>query len=367
MLSGEQLARLRHYRDAWTATRTTPAQANRAEAERGVRLAYEAARLPPPSRIEWCLGPVALARAWTEAIGHERIGANVKPALVDAIQSRVVMEIDARVSASVRLALFETRLISRSALGIAVNEAVLEAANAVRPRLSARLKHAFARLGGRGRMAARLSFSLCSFGQHDVGWLGICQFLNEAFDLRRETHGLDGLWLIAQNAGWVLPHENVCWVAERHNVLKVDAAGRLHSADGPAIAYPDGWTAHFWKGVRVPSWLIERPDLITSSAIDRELNRNIRRCMIDILTPERFIAMSGAVPVSVDDTGVLWRKQWFRDAWAAVEVVNGTPESDGTRKRYFLQVPPDVHSAREAVAWTYGLTPQQYAGLRLRT
>jgi hypothetical protein len=64
---------------------------------------------------------------------------------------------------------------------------------------------------------------------------------------------------------------------------------------------------------------------------------------------------------------VLWRKQWFRDAWAAVEVVNGTPEPDGTRRHYFLQVPPDLHSAREAVAWTYGMTAQQYAGLRVRT
>jgi hypothetical protein len=367
MLSADQLACLRRYRDEWTAARVSTAPADRRAAEEGVRLAYKSAGLSPPSQIIWCLGPIAMARAWTEALGHERIGANVKPALVDAVQSRVVMDIDARVSASVRLALFETRLISRSALGIAVNEAILEAANGVRPRWSARLRHGLARLGGKGHMAARLSFSLCSFGQHDIGWLGICQFLNEAFGLRRETHGLNGLWLIAKNVGWVLPHENVCWLAERHNVLKVDAAGRLHSAEGPALAYPDGWNVHFWKGVRVPAWVIDRPDLITSAAIDRELNRNIRRCMIDIVTPERFIAMSGAVPVSVDDTGVLWRKQWFRDAWAAVEVVNGTAESDGTRKRYYLQVPPDVHSAREAVAWTYGLTPQQYAGLRLRT
>ena len=41
---------------------------------------------------------------------------------------------------------------------------------------------------------------------------------------------------------------------------------------------------------------------------------------------------------------------------AAVEIVNGTPEEDGTFKRYFLQVPANMRSAREAVAWTYGLS-----------
>ena len=60
----------------------------------------------------------------------------------------------------------------------------------------------------------------------------------------------------------------------------------------------------------------------------------------------------------------LWRDG---DVWAAVEVVNGTPESDGMRKHYFLQVPPEIHSARAAVAWTYGLNEHEYRGLILRT
>ena len=37
-----------------------------------------------------------------------------------------------------------------------------------------------------------------------------------------------------------------------------------------------------------------------------------------------------------------------------VEVVNATPEPDGSYRHYFLQVPPGVRTAREAVAWTFG-------------
>jgi hypothetical protein len=69
-----------------------------------------------------------------------------------------------------------------------------------------------------------------------------------------------------------------------------------------------------------------------------------------------------------DETGILWRKTWLAsDAWAAVEVINATPEPDGTRKHYFLQVPPNLRTAREAVAWTYGIAPERYDRLVMRT
>ena len=123
---------------------------------------------------------------------------------------------------------------------------------------------------------------------------------------------------------------------------------------------PDGWSAYAWKGVLVPSWIIERPELVTVRAIAAAQDPQIRRCMIDVLTPERFIADGGAYRVAQDETGVLWRQRWRWEAWAAVEVVNGTPEPDGTYKHYFLQVPANMRSAREAVAWTYGLPEQRY-------
>ena len=41
-----------------------------------------------------------------------------------------------------------------------------------------------------------------------------------------------------------------------------------------------------------------------------------------------------------------------------VEVLNATAEQDGTRKTYFLRVPPTVRTAREAVAWTFGMNAE---------
>jgi hypothetical protein len=90
--------------------------------------------------------------------------------------------------------------------------------------------------------------------------------------------------------------------------------------------------------------------------------------MIEIMTPERYVALGAATCVAEDETGILWRRNWLAaDAWAAVEVVNATPEPDGTRRHFFLQVPANLRTAREAVAWTYGMRAEAYAHLVLRT
>jgi hypothetical protein len=94
--------------------------------------------------------------------------------------------------------------------------------------------------------------------------------------------------------------------------------------------------------------------------------------MIEIMTPERFVRSGGATRVSEDGTGVLWRTRWSHrgvtiGSWAAVEVANGTADSDGSHRRYFLRVPARLSTAREAVAWTYGLSPERYVELEVRT
>jgi hypothetical protein len=205
-------------------------------------------------------------------------------------------------------------------------------------------------------------------GQQDFAWLATYDYVRNVLGLRSETEPLLGLLQLATSLGWMQPHEHTCWLVERHNLLCGDARGRLHSAQGPALRYPDGWSVWAWKGIEVPSWMIGQPEKITLEAIDAEPNVQIRRCMIEIMTPQRYVALGGPVRVAEDAAGILWRKSWLTfDAWAAVEVVNATPEPDGTRRHFFLQVPASVRTAREAVAWTYGMSEDAYSRLVVRT
>jgi hypothetical protein len=43
-----------------------------------------------------------------------------------------------------------------------------------------------------------------------------------------------------------------------------------------------------------------------------------------------------------------------------LEVVNSTPEPDDSFKDYFLRVPPNARTAREAVAWTFDVPERKY-------
>jgi len=47
-----------------------------------------------------------------------------------------------------------------------------------------------------------------------------------------------------------------------------------------------------------------------------------------------------------------------------VEVRNSTPEPDGMVKNYWLRVPPNMTTAREAVAWTFCLSEREYDPLK---
>lgn len=93
----------------------------------------------------------------------------------------------------------------------------------------------------------------------------------------------------------------------------------------------------------------------------REKNLEIRRVLLERLGYEDFLRRMKARPVRHDDFGKLYRiRTGFREPLAFVEVLNSTPEPDGSRKAYFLRVPPAVRTAREGVAWTFGLAEQEY-------
>jgi hypothetical protein len=125
--------------------------------------------------------------------------------------------------------------------------------------------------------------------------------------------------------------------------------------------YPDGWAIHAVHGVRVPGWIVERPQEITASKIEAENNAEIRRIMLDRFGWSRYLINSGAKEVSRDERGILFRKQIPSDEdLVMVKVRNSTPEPDGTFKDYFLRVPPTMQTAWEAVAWTFSKDKNDY-------
>ena len=194
---------------------------------------------------------------------------------------------------------------------------------------------------------------------------------------------LGALSSVVAETGWLIPMRGAVIAGARPAVLHRDARGDLHNPAGVALAYPDGWGFYAWHGRRVPRWVIVAP---STEAITTENNVEVRRCAIESLGWDQFIAEAGLVPVTaghgkdltaarVPDPGNPGQHLVLYDVperlWGSrirlLMCTNGTPERDGSRRRYGLTVPVHINDPVEAAAWTAGLGKHEYAGMVRRT
>jgi len=152
---------------------------------------------------------------------------------------------------------------------------------------------------------------------------------------------------------------------------------RLHRADGPAIAWRET-KVYAWKGRVVPKRFIMQPMSTRPDDIRLVADASARRSLIDLYAYthgyRRCMQDFGGVVIEEDAAGRLWSVRPDPQTLVSeltdvklVEVVNGTAETGGLPKTYWLSVPPSMQTAQEAVAWTYGMTSHEYSGLVVRT
>ncbi|MFJ9113381.1 DUF6745 domain-containing protein [Streptomyces sp. NPDC102283] len=327
--------------NSWRSVAAGTGRADRAAAEAGVRRAYRTAGLAEPDRIIWAASP----RAAVETLEK----------LADAGRS-VREEVRTRPWAEERRRMYdELGPAGWSALWSATGAQLWETTSALAERIRTGVVADLApRPQDEG--AVRMVLLDAVLGQHDAAWLA-------AFDGRGDR--LAGLAEVARNAGWWWPYEHAAVISERPDVLHRDEAGRLDHGEGPALAYGDGFALHAWRGMPVPAaFLAELPSL-TPERIRAEENAELRRVMLEHYGYDRYLTESGAEPVHRDETGILWRIALDGDEDVVmVEVVNSTPEPDGTYRTYWLRVPPATRTAKDGVAWTFGLEGAAYAPVR---
>jgi len=210
----------------------------------------------------------------------------------------------------------------------------------------------------------RANESCYFWGSLEAPWIAFYLFPHEKL---HPMHTKDQMLLLrrwetlAKSCFWWYPFEKICLISNRPSLVMKDSETRLHSESGPAFAFRDGWKGYYWHGVSVPDYVIERPHEITTHAIDAETNAEVRRAMMQRYGEARYLEDSGTKPIHADRYGTLYRKSIEGDdPLVMVKVLNSTPEPDGHFKPYFLRVPPTMQTAHEAVAWTFGMTAEEY-------
>ena len=334
-LSPEQDAMLPAIRDEWIAYGLSAAPADRRAAEAAMKLVYERGGVPWHGRVVWAQSPVSLALvdALTRDEGvRGSVGDSVWDSVRDSVWASVGDSVGASVGDSVR---DSVRASVGDSVWASVWDSVWASVNSYYESSGLAFYDAFRQFGVEGCVR------------------------------------LDGIMALHQSAGWWIARKGIALIAERPNRVYRDDAGRLHADDGMAIQWPDQWGIYAWHGVRVPRQVIDAPETLTVQQITAESNAEVRRVMLERFGCDRYLREMGAEPISTEHVPCL-NAEWCQhtteqhqvklyraeirddEPLCMVEVVNSTPELDGTWKHYFLRVPPSMNSARQAVAWTCG-------------
>ena len=184
------------------------------------------------------------------------------------------------------------------------------------------------------------------------------QYFQEVCNLEKETEKLAGLILNAKHSGWWWPLENLCIATERPVFLQKDDQGRLHCETRAAIEYPDGWGVFSWHGTRIdPSWILDKKNLKPETVL-KTANLEQRRAGCEILGWANILQELKAKSIQKDSDPQIGE---------LLEV--DLPESGkekflkvqcGTGRTFAIPVPPDMKTALQANAWTYGLKDFEY-------
>jgi Domain of unknown function (DUF6745) len=355
-LTDAQRAKLSEWAQQWIAIGLSTEPADRPTFERAVRTLYLEQGRKPPSRVIWTGSPLA----------------------VDLVMMHLTTDADTRefdLSFLPRCVAEHVHEVVRVETGSRAVYGTLDQLQSTTTKR--RYFHGPFHAGGwwtlSGRCAAR------------YGSPATASFLQDVCGIElpvREARLARALQDIARSAGCWLGADSCVVVSERPQGIRRDQRGRLHCENAPALIFRDGSSFAFWHGVRMPLDVVLDRSTLTLERILKEPNAEVARVMVSLYDEGRFLRNVGAEVVHQDDFGTLYRYRLHGRDLLMVKVVNSTPEPDGSFKDYFLGVhpelrplppagttatawfanhPPQILTARNAVASTFSMTGEEYS------
>jgi len=189
------------------------------------------------------------------------------------------------------------------------------------------------------------SFPQGAYGSHNT-FLAFTDFFEHFMDIP-DIQGLSRM----RQCGWWWPFDDLVILTERPSLIKFDQNNVAHSAVGPAIAYPDGFSVYCWRGTRIPGEWIEDTENVDPSLALTWPNIEQRRCLAEIIGWEKVLDPLDAEIIDKDPNprvGTLLRAD--------------IPESPGqhflrvecpTGRTFVLPVPEGFETAKAANAGTF--------------
>ncbi len=210
-----------------------------------------------------------------------------------------------------------------------------------------------AEMGGISLSDARSSMV---YGCHDAGFLSFYSFFGDVCGVE-DCEKLRPLMDLAEHCGWWSPFENAVIFQDRPSVIKMDERNISHCEDGPAIEYRDGFSVYCWHGVRFPGEWLSEGGLTPQKALSEE-NLELRRVACEILGWSTILRQLNAVTIDANESAEIGEllevdiPDIGREKFLRVMC--------GTGREFAIPVPPEMKTAHQANAWTYGIDTHEY-------
>ena len=377
-LTPEQTARFPEFVEKWKQIGLCTDPADRPAAEEAIHEMYRLGGKKPPKKIVWCGSPLSMGVTRAIILDEklvQRIAAAARAALPSSEQSSITSDPGPRVRASVRASVWASVGASVwDSVGASVGASVWDSVGAsvwdsvwdsVRDSVWDSV---------RASVWDSVSYSTAIWGQHEAGACAFYDFFRTVNGLVTQTDKFQGITNLARSAGWAIPHSNICWVSERHNILLRDEQGRLHNAGGPACAFPDGWAIYAWHGVRVPVEWIERPNELKPETVLKAANLEQRRAGIEMLGWDRILTQLNAKVIDQDPdprVGTLLEVDLpgIDDRRGSSIKAQFLRVQCGTGRQFALGIDPasGAKTALDAQAWLQGLKADDFRIPQVRT
>lgn len=348
--------------DVWTAHAFQTKDASEETISFWIKKLYEVAGLQEPivvlaqSPISMCFAFGASAAVWYQSTQEKKkrpakiLGYDANSNSVYAQTRRIIDR--ATEGADVKAAF--KGIATDSVPGATVQAEAMRACFDVAGKFGIMCANEWNRLYQGGNMWAYYECYLSSF--RDVLKLDLPEFKNYAVWEQCAIHG-----------GFRVIHEKFCIVSNFPEIIKIDDQNRPHCADGPSHRWRDGWSFHYWHGVRIPKEWVEDKNFLTPAIALGQTNAELRRSAIEIIGWDKILELLNAKVIDKDgdpEIGELLE--------VVHESLGSTKEKFlrvkcGTGRHFALPVPSEMQTALEAQAWTWGLSADEFSKPEVRT
>ena len=134
--------------------------------------------------------------------------------------------------------------------------------------------------------------------------------------------------------------------------------GKQHGIDATLF----GSVHYYYEGIMVPPRFITDPKSLNIGDVIKIPNAEVRYAGLKIYGYDR-IEEEGLFELLSEDAGYKmyrFKESGLTEPLFFLRCINSTPELNGTYKTYFLCVPSNMKSCKEAVAWTFRANKEEY-------